>query len=126
MQITGTAPNDITIEGITFTKQATRSTNGPARALRVFVDLNSLTLNDVVVEYAAVNNLEINGDINTLTIDECTFNYAGTNGLMCPGDIGSGSITDSNFDHNGRLDVWASGMHFFGSVSYTHLTLPTN
>ncbi len=112
---TGT-PNDITIEGMTFTNQ-TGSTNAPLRAVRVFCALNSLTLRDVVVEYAQVNNVELNGDINTLTIEGCNFHHAGSNGLMCPADIGSGSITDSYFDYNGRLDVWASGMHLFGQIS---------
>jgi len=110
------SPTDITIEGITFTRQI-GSTNSAKRPLRVFINLNSLTLNDVVIEYAEVNNLEINGDITTLIINDCDLIYAGSNGLMCPGDIGSGAISNSNFDHNGRLDVWASGMHLFGLTS---------
>jgi hypothetical protein len=42
LQITGTNPSDITIEGMTFTYQS-GSTNAAKRALRVFSDLNSLT-----------------------------------------------------------------------------------
>jgi PKD repeat protein len=95
----------------------TVSTNASKRAVRVFSDLNTLTFRDVVVEYAEVNNVEINGNIDSLTIDDSILHYAGVNGLMCPGDIGSGSILNSNFDYNGRLDVWASGMHLFGLTS---------
>jgi PKD repeat protein len=116
LQINGANPSDITIEGITFTYQS-GSTNAAKRAIRVFSDLNSLTLCDVVVEYAEVNNVEINGDINNLIIEDCNFHHAGSNGLMCPADIGSGSITNSHFDNNGRLDDWASGMHLFGLTS---------
>ncbi len=116
LQIVSGNPTDITIEGITFTHQ-TGSTNAAKRALRVFSALNSLTLIDVEVKYAEINNVELNGDITTLTIDDCNFHHAGYNGLMCPADIGSGSITDSNFDYNGRLDVWSSGMHLFGLIS---------
>ncbi len=121
LQITSADPTDITLEGITFTYQ-TGSTNAAKRALRVFSDLDSLTLRDVIVEYAEVNNVEINGDITTLTIEDCTFHHAGTNGLMCPGDINSGSILNSNFDYNGRLDVWASGIHLFGLTSNLDIT----
>lgn len=116
LQIVGSRPTDISIEGMTLTYQS-GSTNAAKRALRIFSDLNSFNLNDLVVKYAEVNNVEINGDITTLTIDNCNFHHAGSNGLICPADIGSGSITNSNFDYNGRLDVWASGMHLFGEIS---------
>jgi hypothetical protein len=114
-------PLDVIIEGMTFTK-ASGSTNAANRGLKIGETqsaIDSLTLRDVEVSYAAVNNIEICGPstIVVLTIENSNFHHAGSHGLMAPGDISSGTITNTHFDNNGRLDIWASGMHLFGHTS---------
>ena len=119
-------PLDVTIEGMTFTK-ASGNTNATNRGLKIGETqsaINSLTLRDVEISYAAVNNVEIcsPSDIGVLTIENSNFHDAGSHGLMSPGGILSGTITDTHFDNNGRLDVWASGMHLFGGTSDLSVT----
>lgn len=114
VEIRGTSGDiDVTLEGITFTKEAA---GGPGFAVRVGEATSrtyNLVFRDVEIAWADGRNLFLDGTGNTyasVLIEDCNLHHAGSWCCSMRGTLGDIQIVNSSFDDNG----WSDAGHGIG------------